>query len=461
MYSLYIVLKNGVKQNKKKYTLFWRAVDKLSVCGFTTAYVNVDGAQSNRSFMHMHGIQLRSMNLNVTSSGLLTRYQKIRNNIMKSGIKKVCTRNLELPDKTNIQWQMWVDAFNWDKISPLQIHRALTQVHVYPNTKEKMRNHLAEEVLNDDMLNLMTQYQASLGQNGASPSGSIDMLKHTSKMIRNFHDQRPIFQANDMRLHEKIEILQRLKRWEETIAISDDTSTAKSKKLLSRQCIEDLYACILGFDQVCRKAISMSGHIEAQINYDVENDFCQQRATYNGPNSHPNALQYRRNLNNIILGQSSLSRKGNAVTKRANVRSPLSDTIKIFFISLFRNSISLFRNSISFKRNSISLFRNSISFKRNSISLFRNSISLFRNSISFKRNNISLFRNSISFKRNSISLFRNSISFKRNNISLFRNSISLFRNSISFKRNSISLFRKKYFVLSKYFVVISNILDWF
>ncbi|KAL3854195.1 hypothetical protein ACJMK2_013473 [Sinanodonta woodiana] len=310
-------------QASELYTLFWGAVDKLSVYGFTTAYVNMDGAQSNRSFMHMHGIKLSSTNLHVTSpvnpgqTVIFTMdyshvIKKIRNNIMKSGIKRGRTRNLELPDKNNIQWQMWVDAFNWDKTSPLQIHRALTQVHVYPNAMEKMRNHLAEEVLNDDMLNLMTQYQASL-------SGSIDLLK----MIQNFHDQRPISQANDMRLHENMEILHWFKRWEETIAISDDTSTAKSKKLLSRQCIEDLYACILGFDQLCRKAISMSWHITpAQINSDVvENEFCQQRATYNGPNSHPNALQYRRNLNNIILGQSSLSRKGNAATKRANATS--------------------------------------------------------------------------------------------------------------------------------------------
>ncbi|KAL3885736.1 hypothetical protein ACJMK2_025779 [Sinanodonta woodiana] len=202
--------------------------------GFTTAYVNMDGAQSNSSFMHMHGIKLSSTNLNLTSTVNLDQtavftmdyshvIKKIQNNIMKSGIKKI--------------------------------------------------NHLAEEVLNDDMLNYRTQYQALLGQSGASLSG----------------------------LNENMKILHWFKRCEDTIAISDVTSTLKSKKLLSYQCIEDIYACIIDFDQLCRKVISM--------------------ATYNGPNSHPNAIQYRINLNSIIIGQSSLSRKGNAVTNRANATS--------------------------------------------------------------------------------------------------------------------------------------------
>ncbi|KAL3862251.1 hypothetical protein ACJMK2_008233 [Sinanodonta woodiana] len=254
------------------------AVDKLSVYGCTTSYVNMDGAQSNRTFMHMHGMKLSSTNLNVTSP--------------------------VNPDQTVIFTMDYSHVIKKIQEKHAMADVALTQVHVYPNAMEKMRNHLVEE-------------------NGASLLGSIDMLKHTSNMIRNFHDQRSISQANDMRLHENIEIIQWFKLWEETIAITDDTSTAKSKKLISRQCIEDLYAAILGFEQQCRKAISMSWHITpAQVNSDVvENEFCQQKATYNGPNSHPNALQYRRNLNNIILGQSSLSRNGNAVTKRANATS--------------------------------------------------------------------------------------------------------------------------------------------
>ncbi|KAL3859221.1 hypothetical protein ACJMK2_009450 [Sinanodonta woodiana] len=270
------VIKTLKQTRKDDNILFSEAVDKVSVYGFTTAYVNMDGAQSNRSIMHMHGIKPSLSNLNVTSpvnpdqsnSLWITHVIKtIRNNIMKN--------------KNNIQWQMWVADFNRDKTRPLQIHKALTQAQVYPNAMEKMIHHLAEEVLHND---LMTEVNIH--------------VKAYIQMIRNFHDQRPIFHANDMRLHEKMEILD-----------CDVTSTGKSKKLLSQQCIEDLYVCMLGFDQL------------SQINSDVENEFCQQRTTYNRPNPYLNALQYRRNLTKIILGQSSLSRKHNAVTKLANATS--------------------------------------------------------------------------------------------------------------------------------------------
>jgi hypothetical protein len=49
-----------------------------------------------------------------------------------------------------------------------------------------------------------------------------------------------------------------------------------------------------------------------QISDVVENEFNQQRSTYNGANTNPNALQYRRSLNSIIIGQSDISKKGNA-----------------------------------------------------------------------------------------------------------------------------------------------------
>ena len=49
------------------------------------------------------------------------------------------------------------------------------------------------------------------------------------------------------------------------------------------------------------------------VNSDVvENIFNQQRSTYNGANSNPYALQYKRSLNGIIIGQNILSTKANA-----------------------------------------------------------------------------------------------------------------------------------------------------
>ena len=52
---------------------------------------------------------------------------------------------------------------------------------------------------------------------------------------------------------------------------------------------------------------------QSLINSDVvENQFCQQRAVYNGASTNPSALQYRRNLNSIILEQNIVSNKANA-----------------------------------------------------------------------------------------------------------------------------------------------------
>jgi hypothetical protein len=49
-----------------------------------------------------------------------------------------------------------VDAFEWDhKTNSLPVHHRLTVNHFELGYATKMRNHLAEQVLNRDMLNLM------------------------------------------------------------------------------------------------------------------------------------------------------------------------------------------------------------------------------------------------------------------------------------------------------------------
>lgn len=55
-----------------------------------------------------------------------------------------------------------------------------------------MRNMLAEDVLNENMLPLMTCYQRSLGDKGEELQGIIELLQHTSVIIKNFRDARPI-----------------------------------------------------------------------------------------------------------------------------------------------------------------------------------------------------------------------------------------------------------------------------
>ena len=91
-----------------------------------------------------------------------------------------------------------------------------------------------------------------------------------------------------------------------------------NKVLMSQQCHEDIQACLQGFVLICETVLKRSNNIytcitPALVNSNViENIFNQQRSTYNGTNCNANALQYRRTINNILIGQNVISRKSNA-----------------------------------------------------------------------------------------------------------------------------------------------------
>ena len=312
-------------QSYDLHNLFWRAVDKLQLYGFTVSFTCMDGAQSNRSFLHLNlGKTLSSFvaknpsnpsNPVIFTMDICHCIKKIRNNLMKSGTNAHCTRNIVLPGNKIVQWQMWIDAFEWDQKNALQLHRKLKNDHLYPNQQTKMRNHLAEEVLNVDMLDLMSQYQASL-TNKTVLAGPIELLQKTGRMIIIFKDMRPIKNVNDERIPELMEINDWFNKWLNSTQLEDISSKEKSKRVMSYQCHEDVQACLLGFCELCHLVLSNSKTAfvtPALINSDViENHFCQHRATYNGANTNPTALQYRRNINAIILGQDIISNKANA-----------------------------------------------------------------------------------------------------------------------------------------------------
>ena len=85
------------------------------------------------------------------------------------------------------------------------------------------------------------------------------------------------------------------------------------------QCMDDIESCLIGFTEICSGLLSRVDMdiliIPSMINSDIvniENIFCQQRSTYNGANTNPNALQYQKSLNSVILGQSTISKKANS-----------------------------------------------------------------------------------------------------------------------------------------------------
>ena len=80
--------------------------------------------------------------------------KKLRNNIEKNNKSgKPCWLKIR---GENVTWQQFKNAFNWNqKTCSLPLHEKLQTQHFELDPAAKMRNHLAEDVLNHKMLFLM------------------------------------------------------------------------------------------------------------------------------------------------------------------------------------------------------------------------------------------------------------------------------------------------------------------
>ncbi|KAK3735262.1 hypothetical protein QZH41_008885, partial [Actinostola sp. cb2023] len=140
------------------------AVFELIKRGITIVYCCCDGGEANRNFIKIHFEGKDPVKENFTIVNPYTReplifimdfshnIKKLRNNLSKS--KASGTKNLMVGSKC-IAWKQWIEAFNWDQANSLPFHHRLTTKHFQLGYSSKMRNHLAEQVLNEDMLNLM------------------------------------------------------------------------------------------------------------------------------------------------------------------------------------------------------------------------------------------------------------------------------------------------------------------
>lgn len=308
--------------------IFWQSVKMLGLFGFTVTYVSLDGAQYNRDFMKIlidgkTSETMFSMSIkNIYDSSkpnihVIMDYshvmKKIRNNISKSGLLNTHKKVLKF-ESNHIFWEHWYKAYQWDiAVNPFKIYQQLTMEHFFLTSQSKMRNKLAEDVLNENMLHLMQCYQISLKEKGDELNSSIEFLKKTSVLAKNFRDQRPICQYSDKRLDENREVLNWFRAWEASIKQSTEIKD-KEKCLLSFQTREDLTSLLVGFDEMCKDRFQRisSSIIPNRINSDVlENIFSQQRGLHNGANTNPTYLTYSRTMNTIILGEGSISRKSN------------------------------------------------------------------------------------------------------------------------------------------------------
>ena len=115
----------------KLYSIFWKSVQLLWSLGFKVVYTCMDGAVANRSFMHQCMGKYNIANnvfktLNPVMAGEVIFImdfshvmKKIRNNILKSGINQTHKKLLTLQKGQTIQWQMFIDVYNWDQQNAL------------------------------------------------------------------------------------------------------------------------------------------------------------------------------------------------------------------------------------------------------------------------------------------------------------------------------------------------------
>jgi len=239
--------------------------------------------------------------------------KKIRNNISKSGKQNTYNRHLLYKGKY-IYWEHFKNAYLWDiSHNPFPVHQKLTHEHFHLSSESKMRNALAENVLNKEMLHLMKLYADSLGENRDKLDATIELLEQTSILVENFRDHRPIHETGDVRLEQNQKVLKWFKDWEASI-ISNSEIKDKENHMISHQTRSDICSLLIGFNEMCIDKLkdNSSSIVPNRINSDViENVFCQQRGLYNGNNSNPTYLNYCNTMNAVILGQGSISRKSN------------------------------------------------------------------------------------------------------------------------------------------------------
>ena len=315
------------------YVNVWKAIGKLEEWGFKTEYVCMDGGSTNRSFLKMHfddPIKENYVTKNIcTLDGNVVLLmdpkhlgKKLRNNCLASGTGPGHKRCINYKgDK--IMWRHWIAAYEWDRsVNAFPIHHKLSDDHLYLTSQLKMRNHLAEQTLDKEMLHLMECFKKSHDNGGSYLNGTIEFLKKTSKLISNYSDSRPITCISDVRLIENKEIYNWFKDWETEVKNTPGLSDAeKNYMLLSYQTREDLDSYLLGFHQICKIHIAQTNWsvIPSMVNSDIiENIFCQARGLCNGANTNPTFRMYKSSMSNVILGESVKSRKSNAGLQSAD-----------------------------------------------------------------------------------------------------------------------------------------------
>ena len=302
------------------YLTLWPLVDYLASFGFSVHGVIMDGSSNNRQFTRLVIDPVNSRTnryctinpFDVSRSVAIVQdckhvFKKIRNSMLHSTPNG--KRELLLNGQ-HIYWYYFQECYQFNVKRTFRYFHHLTRDHVYLNSQAKMRNHLAMNVLGPDMLNLMTKYKESLGNEGQKLSATITLLEHTSFLVTFYSDcHKKISTTKDTRIHDLMTTLEFFHTWEEQFSVPKD----KVKHLITKETRQDIDSCIYGF-------VSMIGVVEklglailpGYINSDlIENWFCQHRGLRNGFNQNPTLAQISGATNTNIITGSVVSSKGN------------------------------------------------------------------------------------------------------------------------------------------------------
>ena len=183
------------------YLTLWECVDELDEIGFTVDYVMFDGASTNRALTSLllnenpRGNKFMAKNIYDNTQPIFIIQdpkhviKKIRNNVQSSSIENKSSPGRYLICKgKSILWEHWEEALNFNFQRGLRVHYKLTKEHIDLTGANKMRNKLAEQVLNKDMLYLMQSYQSTLDK-PERLSATIEFIQNTSVLVDFFLTQ--------------------------------------------------------------------------------------------------------------------------------------------------------------------------------------------------------------------------------------------------------------------------------
>ena len=207
-------------------------------------------------------------------------------------------------DGHEIKWSHLISAYRWDvRNNTVRSYEKLTDGHFSMDTAAKLRNHLAEEVLNENMLKLVLEYVERVPDNGDSFKGVVDFLTQTSKVVGIFKDVKPIQSIDD----ERMDTLKQFHKW----LLSWENSAENSRQLLSKECRQDWSCTILAFCSLVENVLETHPDAElvpATFNTNLlKNVFGCQRGLVAGTGENPTVLQYCENINTITLANNTLA----------------------------------------------------------------------------------------------------------------------------------------------------------